>query len=344
MNYKIDVNFDRFEEKLQVVDAHTMGEFCRILVGGIPEPQGNTMIEKKKWLEENCDYIRTALMLEPRGHHDMFGAILCEPVHEEADFGVVFMETGEFLNMCGHCTIGTVTVVIEAGMIESHEGENEVVLDTPAGIVRTKAMVKNGKVESVTLTNVPSFVYLENQSVTIDGKEIHFAISFGGSFFALVDTAQLEIGQINAKTVPAYTALGMKMLHAINEQIPVQHPELDITSVDLVEFYGPTPNPDKANMRNVVIFGDAQADRSPCGTGTSAKLATLHKWGEIGVGEPFVYESFMGSLFKGEIKELTTIGGYDAVVPMVTGSCYLTGVATYLIDGEDPLKYGFLIG
>ncbi len=344
MNYKIDVNFDRFEEKLQVVDAHTMGEFCRILVGGIPEPQGNTMIEKKKWLEENCDYIRTALMLEPRGHHDMFGAILCEPVHEEADFGVVFMETGEFLNMCGHCTIGTVTVVIEAGMIESHEGENEVVLDTPAGIVRTKAMVKNGKVESVTLTNVPSFVYLENQSVTIDGKEIHFTISFGGSFFALVDTAQLEIGQINAKTVPAYTALGMKMLHAINEQIPVQHPELDITSVDLVEFYGPTPNPDKANMRNVVIFGDAQADRSPCGTGTSAKLATLHKWGEIGVGEPFVYESFMGSLFKGEIKELTTIGGYDAVVPMVTGSCYLTGVATYLIDGEDPLKYGFLIG
>ena len=147
MDYKINVNFDRFEEQLKVVDAHTMGEFCRILVGGIPEPQGNTMIEKKKWLEENCDYIRTALMLEPRGHHDMFGAVLCEPVHEEADFGVVFMETGEFLNMCGHCTIGTTTVVIEAGMIESHEGENEVVLDTPAGIVRTKAMVKDGKVE-----------------------------------------------------------------------------------------------------------------------------------------------------------------------------------------------------
>lgn len=191
MDYKINVNFDRFEEQLKVVDAHTMGEFCRILVGGIPEPQGNTMIEKKKWLEENCDYIRTALMLEPRGHHDMFGAVLCEPVHEEADFGVVFMETGEFLNMCGHCTIGTTTVVIEAGMIESHEGENEVVLDTPAGIVRTKAMVKDGKVESVTLTNVPAFVYLENQTVTIDGKEIHFTISFGGSFFALVDSEQL---------------------------------------------------------------------------------------------------------------------------------------------------------
>ena len=114
--------------------------------------------------------------------------------------------------------------------------------------------------------------------------------------------------------------------------------------MDLVEFYGPTPNPDKADMRNVVIFGDAQADRSPCGTGTSAKLATLYKWGEIGVGEPFVYESFMGSLFKGEIKEVTKVADYDAVVPKVTGSCYLTGVATYLIDGKDPLKYGFLIG
>lgn len=344
MDYKINVNFDRFEEQLKVVDAHTMGEFCRILVGGIPKPQGNTMIEKKKWLEENCDYIRTALMLEPRGHHDMFGAILCEPVHEEADFGVVFMETGEFLNMCGHCTIGTTTVVIEAGMIESHDGENEVVLDTPAGIVRTKAMVKDGKVESVTLTNVPAFVYLENQSVMIDGKEIHFTISFGGSFFALVDSQQLDIGPINAKTVPAYTALGMKILKEVNEKISVKHPKLDINTVDLVEFYGPTPNPDKADMRNVVVFGDAQADRSPCGTGTSAKLATLHKWGEIGVGEPFVYESFMGSLFKGEIKELTKVEDYDAVVPQVTGSCYLTGVATYLIDGKDPLKYGFLIG
>ena len=165
-----------------------------------------------------------------------------------------------------------------------------------------------------------------------------------GSFFALVDSEQLDIGPINAKTVPAYTTLGMKILKEVNEKIPVKHPELDINTVDLVEFYGPTPNPDKADMRNVVIFGDAQADRSPCGTGTSAKLATLYKWGEIGVGEPFVYESFMGSLFKGEIKEVTKVADYDAVVPKVTGSCYLTGVATYLIDGKDPLKYGFLIG
>ena len=274
----------------------------------------------------------------------MFGAFLCEPINKEADFGVMFMDTGGYLNMCGHCTIGAVTVAIEAGLVESHEGENEVVLDAPAGLIRTKAIVKDGKVESVTLTNVPAFVYKENQTVTIDGKEIKFTISFGGSFFALVDTTQLDIGEINAKSVPAYTALGMKMLDAINKEIPVKHPELDIDTVDLVEFYGPTPNKDKADLRNVVIFGDAMADRSPCGTGTSAKLATLHHWGEIKVGEEFRYESFMGSIFKGVIKETTKVADYDAVIPMITGSAYLTGVATYLIDPTDPLKYGFQVG
>ena len=246
MKLEAKVNFDRFESALQVVDSHTVGEFCRIVIGGFPEPEGSTMIEKKKWMEDNYDHVRTALMFEPRGHHDMFGAFLCEPVNPEAQFGVMFMDTGGYLNMCGHCTIGAVTVAIEAGLVEAKDGENEVVLEAPAGIIRTKAVVKDGKVEDVTLTNVPSFVYKENQKVTVDGKDIEFTISFGGSFFALVDTTKLDIGEINAKSVPAYADLGMKMLELINKEIPVQHPELDITSVDLVEFYGPTPNPEKA--------------------------------------------------------------------------------------------------
>ena len=242
------------------------------MYGGFPEPEGNTMIEKKKWMEKNYDQVRTALMFEPRGHHDMFGAFLCKPVNPEASYGVMFMDTGGYLNMCGHCTIGAVTVAVEAGLVESHEGENDVVLEAPAGLIRTKAIVKNGKVESVTLTNVPAFVTKRTSPLRSTGKEIKFTISFGGSFFALVDTAQLDIGEINGKSVPAYSALGMKILDAISKEIPVKHPELDIDSVDLVEFYGPTPNPDKADLRNVVIFGDAMADRSPCGTGTSAKL------------------------------------------------------------------------
>lgn len=344
MELKANVNFANYEAALQVVDAHTAGEFCRMVIGGFPEPEGNTMIEKKKWMEENYDHVRTALMLEPRGHHDMFGGFLCKPVSDEADLGVIFMDTGGYLNMCGHCTIGSVTVAIEAGLVESHEGENEVVLEAPAGIIRTTAVVENGKVTGVTLTNVPAFVYKDNLTVNIDGVDIPYTISFGGSFFALVDTTKLDIGEINAKTVPAYTALGMKMRDKINAEVKIQHPTLDITEVDLVEFYGPTPNPDQATMRNVVVFGDAQADRSPCGTGTSAKLATLHHWGEIKVGEEFVYESFIGSLFKGVIKETTKVADFDAVIPMITGSCYLTGVATYLIDPTDPLKYGFQVG
>lgn len=344
MNLKANVNFSRFEETLQVVDAHTCGEFCRVVIDGFQEPEGSTMIEKKNWMEQNCDHIRTALMFEPRGHHNMFGAFLCDPIAAEADFGVIFMETGGYLNMCGHCTIGAVTVILEAGLMEAKEGMNEVILDSPAGIIHTRAVVKDGKVESVTLINVPSFVYKENLSVTIEGKEIPFTISFGGSFFALVDTTKIGIEAINPETIPAITELGMKLMKAINEEIPVQHPTLDIHSVDLVEFYGPTPNPDKASMRNVVIFGESMADRSPCGTGTSAKLATLYHWGEIGIGEEFIYESFIGTLFKGVVKKTTTVGDYDAVVPVITGSCYLTGVGTYLIDPTDPLKYGFHIG
>ena len=281
-------------------------------------------------------------MLEPRGHHDMFGAFICEPLDPQADFAVYFIDTGGWLNMCGHCTIGAVTVAVETGMVEAKEPYTEVVLEAPAGIIRTVAEVKDGKVLNVTLTNVPAFLYKQDQKITVDGKEIVFDISFGGSFFALVDTAQLGV-DICAKNVPYFNALGMKIMEVINRDFEIQHPRLDITTVDLVEFYGPAVTPG-ADKRNVVVFGEAQADRSPCGTGTSAKLATLYAKGEIGVGEPFVYESFMGTMFKGVIKETVDECGYNAVIPMITGSCCITGEATYLIDPMDDVKYGFIVG
>lgn len=344
VNFERKVDFGKYQQVLNVVDAHTCGEFCRVVVGGYEEPVGTTMIEKKNWMKTNADNLRTALMFEPRGHHDMFGAFLCKPVNKEADFGVMFMDTGGYLNMCGHCTIGAVTVILEAGLKKMVEGENEVVLDAPAGIVRTKALVKNGKVESVTLTNVPAFVYKENLLCEVGGYKIPYTISFGGSFFALVDTRKISgFPNIDTKSAKFYTDIGMKMLDEINKKETIKHPELDITSVDLVEFYGDTPNKDKANMRNCVVFGEHQIDRSPCGTGTSAKLATLHHEGKIKVGEIFKYESFIGTVFIGEIKETCKVAEYDAVVPMVTGSCYLTGVADYIIDQDDPMKYGFLV-
>ena len=344
MKLERKLDLKKYSHRLEVIDAHTEGEFCRVVTGGFEEPKGNTMIEKKNYMAEHYDKLRTGLMHEPRGHRDMFGAFLVEPVNKEAEFGVIFMDTGGYLNMCGHCTIGAATVILEGGLKPMHEGENEVILEAPAGIIRTKAIVKNGKVQSVTLTNVPAFVYKENQTVNIDGKDYNFTISFGGSFFAIVDAAKNGLPLIEPKSSELYVNLGMKMLDKINKEIKVKHPLLDITSVDLVEFYCDTPNIDKADKRNCVVFGDKSIDRSPCGTGTSAKLATLYHNGEIKVGEKFRYESFIGSLFVGEIKETTKVGEFDAVVPMITGSAYITGIADYLFDEDDRLTYGFVAG
>lgn len=343
MSLNPTLNQERFEAAFTVVDSHTVGEFTRVVTAGFPKLQGSTMIERKNFLEENYDHYRTALMLEPRGHHDMFGAILTEPISKEADLGVIFMDTGGYLNMCGHGTIGSATVAVETGLVPVTEPYTEVVLEAPAGIIRTQVKVENGKAVEVTLTNVPAFLYMDNLSLVIDGMTIPYCISFGGSFFALVDTSRLGYN-LDAAAVPSLQKLGMKMLKRINKEVKVQHPSLDIDSVDLVEFYGPTPNPEKADMRNVVIFGEAQADRSPCGTGTSAKLATLYAHGQIKIGEEFRYESFTGSVFKGVIKEEASIGEFNAVIPKITGSAYITGIGTYVIDPTDPLKYGFSIG
>ncbi len=173
---------DAFEASFHAIDTHTVGEFTRIIVSGFPELKGETMIERKNFLARNYDKYRRALMFEPRGHHDMFGALLTDPVHSEADFGVIFMDTGEYLNMCGHGTIGSVTAIIETGLVPAQEPYTEVVLDAPAGLIRTKAEVKNGKVMNVTLTNVPAFLYKENLTTVVDGKEIVYDINFVGSF------------------------------------------------------------------------------------------------------------------------------------------------------------------
>ncbi|MGO5052440.1 proline racemase family protein [Lachnospiraceae bacterium LCP25S3_G4] len=340
INPKLDL--DSFEGSFKAIDTHTVGEFTRVIFSGFPKLEGNTMIERKHYLAKHYDKYRQALMFEPRGHHDMFGAYITEPVNPEADFGVFFMDTGEYLNMCGHGTIGSVTAIIESGLVEAKEPYTEVVLEAPAGLIRTKAEVKNGKVLNVTLTNVPAFLYKENCKTVIDGKEVTYDISFGGSFFAICDITQVGM-TVDAKSVSDLTDFGMKLIENANKENKLQHPTLDITSVDLAELYCPTETPG-CNLRNVVIFGDRMADRSPCGTGTSAKLGLLHARGEIKVGEPFVYESFIGSQFKGVIQEETKVGDFNAVIPQITGSAYVTGEATYVIDPDDPLKYGFVVG
>ncbi len=335
------IDYARYEYVLEVIDTHTAGESTRIVTGGMPELQGNTMMEKKKDCQKQWDHIRKALMHEPRGHRDMFGAILTPPVHKEAHTGVVFMDTKSYLNMCGHGTIGVSTALVETGIVPAREPYTEVVLDAPSGLIRARVRVENGRVQDVSFRNVPSFLYLENQTSDIDEYlTIRYDIAFGGQFFALVDARQLGL-EIAPAHVQEFVNIGTSLLRQINAERTMQHPTLPITTVDLVEFYG--AGDDESDMKNIVVFGQRQADRSPCGTGTCAKLAVLHARGEIAVGESLTNESFIGSHLRGKIVETTKIGEFDAIVPEITGSAYLTGFGRYLIDPEDPFAYGFTV-
>jgi len=250
----------------------------------------------------------------------MFGALLTEPVHEEADYGVIFMDSGGCLNMCGHGSIGTASMLVETGMVKVTEPYTEVVLDAPSGLIRTKVHVQDGKAVEVSILNVPSFLYKTDLSLeTEDWGTITYDISFGGSFFALVDAERIGL-KLEMENVETITTLGMQLLDRINATIKLKHPYLDISTVDLVEFYSHTENKN-ADMKNCVIFGNAQADRSPCGTGTSAKLAALYTKGELGLHEEFSYESITGSLFRGEVMKEVEFAGWKGIIPKSYREC-----------------------
>ncbi|MGY3765500.1 proline racemase family protein [Vagococcus vulneris] len=329
------------------IDTHTAGEAARLVIGGVTKFPGKTMAEKKELLATKRDYLRTEIMHEPRGHNEMFGAFICEPVHDEADYGIIFMDAGGYLNMCGHNTIAAMTAAVETGWVDVEPGQREVAVkqDTPAGLVNGVVKLREDFcVESVAFENVESFLYKEGVKIQVpDFGEVTVDISFGGSFFALVPAADLGIA-IEPENATKLSEIGIKIRDAVNEQIEIQHPTLEhIKTVDLVEIYGPAKNP-KATYQNVVIFGDGQVDRSPCGTGTSAKLATLYAKGQMNVGDTFVYESILGTMFGGEIVKETEVGGYKAIIPRISGSAYINGFNTFLIDPTDPLKDGFVLG
>jgi len=333
----------KISKTINAIDSHTMGEPTRIVVGGIPKLKGRTMAEKKQFLIDKFDCIRTGIMHEPRGHANMFGSVITQPCDDEADFGIIFMDGGGYLNMCGHGSIGAITVAIETGMIKPMEPVTEVVMDTPAGIVKGKAKVKDGKVEEVSIVNVPSFLYKKEAAVdAADIGKIRLDVSFGGSFFAIVHAGEIGL-EIVPENAAKLTEAGLKIRDAVNRQVEIKHPELSyITTCDLVEFYDSPTHPD-ANYKNVVVFGQGQIDRSPCGTGTSAKLATLYAKGQLKQNELFVYESILGTMFKGRILGTAKVGDFDAIIPEITGAAYITGFSTFMFDESDPVKYGFVL-
>jgi proline racemase/trans-L-3-hydroxyproline dehydratase len=319
-----------------------MGEATRIIIEGFPPlPQG-TMMERKLFLKDRFDHFRTALMLEPRGHNNMFGALLTEPATPGADLGVIFMDSGGYLNMCVHGSMGVATAAVETGMVPVTEPCTAVALDTPAGMIRAEVRVENGRAKEVSVYNVPSFLYEEGLRLqTQEYGTVPCDIAFGGSFFAIVDTEAAGLS-IRAESVGRFVDLGMKLLRAVNESVRVRHPFLPIETVDLVEFHGPPDTPG-AFQKNIVVFGDGQFDRSPCGTGTSARIAELYAKGRITLGQEIINESITGMTFRGAAVEETRIGGISGIKPRITGRAYITGSNRWLLDRNDPFEQGFLI-
>ncbi|QEH61401.1 proline racemase [Spiroplasma chinense] len=333
---------DLKKSAIYAVESHTEGEPTRIILSGVPPLKGKTMAEKKDSLLNEHDWFRKLLMNEPRGHNDMFGAIVVPPCDPNADFGVLYTESAGCLNMCGHGTIGLATVLIETGMVEKKEPYTEIKLDTPAGFVVAKANIKNDKLTSVSVENVASFLYKENIELDVpEVGHIKFDISFGGSFFILLESSQLNLDIVQENDA-LFVEKGMKILKYVNEHVKVEHPiNTYINKVDLIEFYEKPNDRHKDNYSNCVVFGLGQFDRSPCGTGTSAKVATLVARNELELGQEFIYESILGTKFIGKALSKTKVGDFDAIMPEITGKAWITGFSNYVVQPDDPFQEGF---
>jgi proline racemase len=322
------------------VDSHTEGMPTRVITGGVGVIPGATMNEKRLYFMEHLDDIRLLLMNEPRGHPAMSGAILQAPTRPDADWGVVYIEVSGLLPMCGHGTIGVATVLVETGMVEVTEPVTTIRLDTPAGLVIARVAVTDGHADSVTIENVPSFTVRLDANIDVPGYgNVPYSLAFGGNFYALVDLEAigLEFDRANKEEI---IAAGLAIMTAINENDPPHHPEIEgVDHCHHVEFIAPGST--AKHSRHAMAIYPGWFDRSPCGTGTSARMAELYSRGELALDEDFLNESFIGSCFTGRLIAETTVGGTPAVIPTITGRAWITGIGQYLLDPADPYPTGF---
>jgi 4-hydroxyproline epimerase len=324
------------------IDAHTCGNPVRVVSGGGPQLDGASMSERRQHFLREFDWIRKGLMFEPRGHDMMSGSILYPPTRPDCDVAILFIETSGCLPMCGHGTIGTVTVAIENGLVRPKK-PGELRLDTPAGLVVATYEQIGEYVESVRLTNVPG--YLHSEGLEIDCPEIgsiKVDVAYGGNFYCIIepqpgyrDMADFSAGQL--------IAMSRELRRRMNESYTFQHPDNPtIQGLSHILWTG-APTVDGADARNAVFYGDKAIDRSPCGTGTSARMAQLAGKGRLQVGDTFVHESIIGSLFKGRVEAAAKVGGKPAIVPSIEGWARVTGFNTIFIDDRDPYKHGFQV-
>jgi proline racemase len=318
--------------RIEAVDSHTEGMPTRVVIAGVDPIPGATMLERKLHFEAEMDDLRLLLMREPRGHAAMSGAILQPPTREDADWGVLFIEVSGCLPMCGHGTIGVATVLVESGLVEVREPETVVRLDTPAGLVEARVAVQHGRAVAVTLRNVPAFVYERGRRAA----GVDCDIAFGGNFYAFVPVAEVDPARADE-----YIARGAEIMSAINEEPPVHPEDARIAGCRHVVFHA--PGRDGADARNATSIHPGWLDRSPCGTGTSARMALLHADGELALGDAFVNESIIGTRFTGRLVGETTVGDRAAVVPEITGRAWITGRGDYRLEADDPFPAGFAL-
>ena len=324
------------------VDSHTEGMPTRVVTGGLGPVPGASMQERRLYFEEHLDHLRLLLMREPRGHSAMSGAFLQPPTRPDADWGVLFVEVSGLLPMCGHGTIGVATVLVETGMVAVSEPETVIRLDTPAGLVEATVQVRDGRAERVRLRNVPAFVTELDASVEVDSLgTVRYDMAFGGNFYALVPAVSVGLDPVPANAQDLIER-GLEIIAAINAAAQPVHPvDSAIRGCKHVVFHA--PGHDGANARNATAIHPGWLDRSPCGTGTSARMAALHARGELAVGQEFINESIIGSRFTGRLLAETRLGSLPAVVPEVSGRAWITGMSQYLLDPTDPFPAGFAL-
>ncbi|MCV2887804.1 4-hydroxyproline epimerase [Ruegeria aquimaris] len=324
------------------IDGHTCGNPVRVVTGGAPRLSGSTMLERRAHFQAEFDWIRTGLMFEPRGHDQMSGSILYPPTREDCDVGVLYIETSGCLPMCGHGTIGTVTTAIEHGLVTPRV-PGVLRLDTPAGLVVAEYRQEGRFVEEVRLTNVPAYLHATGLSAHVEGLgEVSIDVAYGGNFYAIVEPQEVfrDIADHRALDLVGWSP---RLRAALNAKYQFIHPEKpEIRGLSHILWTGQPTQPG-ADARNAVFYGDKAIDRSPCGTGTSARMAQLAARGALRPGDDFVHESIIGSLFHGRVEAEAEVGGRPGIIPSIGGWARVTGFNTIFIDARDPYAHGFVV-
>ncbi|BBO67865.1 proline racemase [Desulfosarcina alkanivorans] len=334
--------FNRYPDRLVTIDSHTQGEPTRLLVGGVGSLPGRTIKEKKDHFESHFDHVRRLLTREPRGHRGIMAAVVTEPVSPQGQFGLFYMDARRYPYLCGHATIGAVATLVDVGALAAVDGDATITVDTPSGPLDAHTRIRNGRVVSVAIDMVPSFVFDTDRKLDVPGfGRVCVDLVCVGGFFAMVSARSVGLDLLPANSHRLIT-LGMAVIDAANRAFNVYHPERpEVGTVDVTEFYD--DDADEKTGRSVVVYGESHMDRSPCGTGTTAKMTLLHHHGRLDPGQVYKNAGPLGTVFEGQVVKRLTIGEFNGIVGQVRGNAQITGYHQFVVDADDPVPEGFLL-